>query len=57
VADGPEYYRQQRDEALRLAKREGGDREGWLRIAAEWQKLLAVHFGDDVVVKDSDRPN
>jgi hypothetical protein len=34
-----EYYRQQSELACQQAEREGSDREGWLRIADEWQKL------------------
>ena len=35
-----EFYRQQRDQALKHAEEADVDREGWLRIAAEWQILL-----------------
>jgi hypothetical protein len=35
-----DYYRQQRDLALEQAEGGDVDREGWLRIADEWQKLL-----------------
>ena len=43
-----DYYREQRDLALQQAETADVDREGWLRIAAEWQKLfesLAAEVG------------
>ena len=36
----PDHYREQRDDALRHAESGLGDREAWLRIAAEWQKII-----------------
>ena len=35
-----EYYRQQRDLALKQAENDSLDKAGWLRIATEWQTLL-----------------
>jgi hypothetical protein len=36
-----DYYREQLNKALLEAERPGNaDRAGWIRIAAEWQKLL-----------------
>ena len=43
------YYLQQRDQALKQAEDEIFDKEGWLRIAREWQQLhdaLAAQLGD-----------
>ena len=40
MPDRLEFYRQQRDDAFQHAESGGVDREGWLRIAAEWQALL-----------------
>lgn len=43
-----EYYRQQRDQAREQARRlDGdGDREGWQRLAEEWQNLLDALSAD-----------
>ena len=35
-----DYYREQRDLALQQAESDDVDRDGWLRIASEWQTLL-----------------
>ena len=35
-----EYYRQQADEALLHSKKcQSSDRDNWMRISAEWEKL------------------
>jgi hypothetical protein len=35
-----EYFQQQRALALQQAQNDVLDTQGWLRIAAEWQKLI-----------------
>ena len=40
MRDLVEHYRQQREIALQQAEGGSVDRDGWLRIAEEWRKLL-----------------